>query len=159
MAEDAYHITAPEPEGSGAARAMQAALADAGLDPADIDYVNAHGTGTPQNDSMESRAFKKVFGERVSGPPISSIKAAVGHCMGAAGAVEAVASVLTILKGTLPPTLNYLPGAPDCTLDYIPNLARPAKVRNVLSNSFGFGGNNASLIFSLAKNDVDTVPA
>ncbi len=159
LAEDAYHITAPEPEGSGAARAMQAALADAGLEPTDIDYVNAHGTGTPQNDSMESRAFKKVFGERVSGPPISSIKAAVGHCMGAAGAVEAVASVLTILNGTLPPTLNYLPGAPDCTLDYIPDLARPAKVRNVLSNSFGFGGNNASLIFSSARDDADTVQA
>jgi len=150
LAEDAHHITAPEPNGTGAVHAMQAALTDAELLPNDIHYINAHGTGTLQNDKMETRALKTVFQEHASQIPVSSIKAAVGHCMGAAGAVEAVASVLTLLNQILPPTLNFTPGDPECTLDYVPDKARPAEIRTVLSNSFGFAGNNASLIFGIA---------
>ncbi len=147
LSEDAYHITSPEPEGKGAARAMQAALRDAGLQPNAIDYINAHGTGTTQNDKMETLAIKTVFGETAKTLPISSIKAAIGHCMGAAGALEAVASVLALVHQTIPPTLNYQPGDSDCDLDYVPYQARPSLVKVVLSNSFGFGGNDASLIF------------
>ncbi|MEW6517436.1 MAG: beta-ketoacyl-[acyl-carrier-protein] synthase family protein [candidate division FCPU426 bacterium] len=149
LSDDAHHITAPDPEGKGAELAMRAALADAGLPPERIDYINTHGTGTPQNDRMETLAVKRVFGERARRLPLSSIKAAVGHCMGAAGAVEAVASVLTLLQGMLPPTLNFTPGDPECDLDYVPNQARLLAVKTVLSNSFGFAGNNVSLIFGL----------
>ncbi len=147
LAEDAYHITSPEPEGNGAARAMQAALQDAGLQPKDIDYINAHGTGTSQNDKMETLAIKHVFGEKAKSLPVSSIKAAIGHCMGAAGALEAVASVLTLRHQMAPPTLNFQPGDEDCDLDYVPGHARPLTMKTVLSNSFGFGGNDACLIF------------
>lgn len=149
LSEDAYHIIAPDPEGRGAELAMRAALADAGWLPQAIDCINTHGTGTPQNDRMETLAVKRVFGEQARHIPLSSIKAAVGHCMGAAGAVEAVAAVMTLLHQTLPPTLNFTPGDPECDLDYVPNRARPAAVRTVLSNSFGFAGNNVSLIFRL----------
>jgi len=148
MAEDAYHITSPDPEARGAVRAMRAALADAGLEPEAISYVNAHGTGTIHNDRMESRALREVFGAHADRLPVSSIKAAVGHCMGAAGAVEAVASVLTLQHQLLPPTLNYLGLDPECDLDYVPNACRSAEVATVLSNSFGFGGNDVSLIFA-----------
>lgn len=151
LTEDAYHITAPDPEGAGAVRAMQAALQDAGLDIKDIHYVNAHGTGTQQNDKMETRALKTVFGSQMDNLPVSSIKAAIGHCMGAAGAVEAVASLLTLQHQMLPPTINYVPGDPECDLDYVPNQARAAHIKTVLSNSFGFAGNNASLIFGLEE--------
>lgn len=150
LADDAYHITSPEPEGTGAARAMQAALADAGLKPQAVDYINAHGTATPQNDSMETKAVKRVFGKQAGRIPVSSLKASIGHCMGAAGAIEAVASILTLQHKILPPTLNFTPGDPDCDLDYVPNTARSAEVKTVLSNSFGFGGNNASVIFQSA---------
>lgn len=147
LAEDAYHITAPDPEGSGAIRSMQAALRDAGLSPQDIDYVNAHGTGTPQNDRMESKALKTVFGPAMQSIPVSSIKAAIGHCMGAAGGIEAVASVLSLLNGLMPPTLNFVPGDEACDLDYVPNQSRSKVLKTVLSNSFGFAGNNGSVIF------------
>lgn len=149
LSDDAHHITAPDPEGRGAEAAMRAALEDAGRRPEQIDYINAHGTGTPQNDRMETLAIKRVFGARAPRLPVSSIKAAVGHCMGAAGAVEAAASVLSLLHGLLPPTLNFTPGDPECDLDYVPNRARAFPVKTALSNSFGFAGNNVSLIFSL----------
>jgi 3-oxoacyl-[acyl-carrier-protein] synthase II len=147
LAEDAYHITSPDPQGSGAVRSMRAALADAGLQPDQIDYVNAHGTGTPQNDRIETKALKIVFGENARQIPISSIKAAIGHCMGAAGAIEAVASILTLCNNMIPPTINFIAGDDDCDLDYVPNQARAKIVKTILSNSFGFGGNDASIIF------------
>jgi 3-oxoacyl-[acyl-carrier-protein] synthase II len=147
LAEDAHHITAPDPNGLGAARAMRQALADAGLEPDQIDYINAHGTGTPANDAMETMAIKRVFGSAAKQIPVSSIKAAVGHCMGAAGAVEAVAAVMTLMHQLLPPTLNFVPGDPQCDLDYVPDQARTRQVGSVLSNSFGFAGNNACLVF------------
>ncbi|MCD4813953.1 beta-ketoacyl-[acyl-carrier-protein] synthase family protein [bacterium] len=153
LSADAFHITAPDPEGHGAVRAMHAALQDAGLEPGDIDYINAHGTGTPQNDKMETIAVKKVFGTQAAGIPISSIKAAVGHCMGAAGAIEAVASVLALQHQRIPPTINYIPGDPDCDLNYVPNEAMKVPLKHVLSNSFGFAGNDASLIFSAFSGD------
>lgn len=147
LAEDAYHITSPEPEGRGAVRAMKAAMKDAGLKPEQIDYVNAHGTGTPQNDRMETKALKEVFGDYSRQLPVSSIKAAIGHCMGAAGGVEAVACILAITNEMMPPTINHESGDPDCDLDYIPNQPRVKKLNAVLSNSFGFAGNDACLIF------------
>ena len=145
---DAFHITAPAESGEGAARAMQLALQDAGLTPADIDYVNAHGTSTPLNDAMETLAIKSVFGERAYQVPVSSIKSMLGHLLGAAGAVEGIASLKTIETGIIPPTINYETPDPACDLDYVPNKARDAEVHTVISNSFGFGGHNASLVFS-----------
>lgn len=144
---DAFHITAPAEDGNGAIRSMQHALADAGMSPADIDYVNAHGTSTPLNDQMETKAIKAVFGERAYQIPVSSIKSMIGHLLGAAGAIEAISSLKTIETGIIPPTINYETPDPACDLDYVPNVARHAKVRAVLSNSFGFGGHNASLVF------------
>ena len=145
---DAFHITAPAESGEGAARAMQLALQDAALTPADIDYVNAHGTSTPLNDAMETLAIKSVFGERAYQVPVSSIKSMLGHLLGAAGAVEGIASLKTIETGIIPPTINYETPDPACDLDYVPNKARDAEVHTVISNSFGFGGHNASLVFS-----------
>lgn len=147
MSCDAYHITAPDPEGLGAARAMANALADAGLRPEDIDYINAHGTSTPLNDRVETAAIKRVFGEHAHRLAVSSIKSMTGHLLGAAGGLEAVASVLTIVHQVIPPTINYEVPDPECDLDYVPNEARSQRVRAVLSNGFGFGGQNASLIF------------
>jgi 3-oxoacyl-[acyl-carrier-protein] synthase II len=144
---DAYHVSAPLEDGSGAAKAMQAALSRAGLDARDIGYINAHGTGTPLNDVSETLAIKQVFGEYAPHVPISSTKSMVGHCMGAAGAVEAVVTVEALQSGMLPPTINYEYPDPECDLDYVPNEPREANVRFALSNSFGFGGHNASLIF------------
>ncbi len=144
---DAYHITAPDPEGAGAALAMAAALADAGLGPQDIDYINAHGTSTPLNDRLESLAIKQVFGSRAYRIPVSSTKSMIGHLLGAAGAIEAVATILTMVRGVIPPTINYEEPDPECDLDYVPNVARPARVDRALSNSLGFGGHNVTLVF------------
>ncbi|ADG06158.1 beta-ketoacyl-ACP synthase II [Kyrpidia tusciae] len=146
MSGDAFHVTQPAPEGDGAARAMVAALKDAGLQPEDVDYINAHGTGTDLNDKFETIAIKRVFGDHAYRVAVSSIKSMVGHMLGAAGAVEAIASLLTLQEGKIPPTINYETPDPDCDLDYVPNVYREAKVNVVLSNSFGFGGHNACIV-------------
>jgi len=144
---DAYHITAPPENGEGAALAMRRALADAGLSPRDIDYINAHGTSTPLNDRSETQAIKAVFGEAAYNVPISSTKSMIGHLLGAAGAVEAIVCIRAITDGVIPPTINYEHPDPECDLDYVPNGARRKPVRAAMSNSFGFGGHNACLIF------------
>ncbi len=146
MTADAYHVTQPPADGSGGARAMRAALADAGLSPADIDYINAHGTSTPQGDAGETRAIKAVFGEHARRVAVSSTKSMTGHLLGAAGAVELIACLKAMEAGLLPPTINLEEPDPDCDLDYVPHRARPAPVRAALSNSFGFGGQNATII-------------
>ncbi len=143
---DAYHMTAPAPEGEGAARAIENAIKDAGISPEDIDYVNAHGTSTKFNDLFETMAIKKVLGEHAYKVKISSIKSMIGHLLGAAGGVEVVSCVKTIETGIIPPTINYEEPDPECDLDYTPNRAVRANVRYVLKNSFGFGGTNACLI-------------
>ncbi|HZG65141.1 MAG TPA: beta-ketoacyl-ACP synthase II [Herpetosiphonaceae bacterium] len=145
---DAYHITMPDEIGSGAARAMELALRQAGLQATDIDYVNAHGTSTPANDRLETLAIKSVFGEHTRTMPVSSSKSQFGHLLGAAGAVEGVVCVLALREGLLPATINYGEPDPECDLDVVPNEPRPAVLHHVLSNSFGFGGHNVSLIFS-----------
>jgi len=144
---DAHHITAPAPGGEGAARAMKTALKNAGLNPGDVDYINAHGTSTDMNDRYETAAIKTVFGEHARKLAVSSTKSMTGHLLGAAGGVEAIATVLTIKNGRIHPTINYTTPDPECDLDYVPNTARQAKVRAALSNSFGFGGHNVSLAF------------
>ena len=144
---DAFHITQPLEDGGGAARAMQTALNKAGLAPTEIDYINAHGTSTPLNDRMETRAIKTVFGDSIHRIPISSTKSMLGHLIGAAGAVEAIICIMTIRSGVIPPTINLIHPDPDCDLDYVPNTARHAKVTTALSSSFGFGGHNSALIF------------
>ena len=148
MSADSYHITLPRPGGGGAARAMQGALDDAGVDAADIDYINAHGTSTPANDATETLAIKTVFGGHAYKLPVSSTKSMTGHLLGGAGAVEAVISLMTIESGVVPPTINQTTPDPACDLDYVPNEAREVRVKRVLSNSFGFGGHNVSLLFS-----------
>jgi 3-oxoacyl-[acyl-carrier-protein] synthase II len=140
---DAYHITAPQPEGLGAVQAMEVALASAGEPPDAVDYINAHGTSTQLNDAAETRAIKKVLGDHAYRVAISSTKSMTGHMLGAAGALEAGIMALTIAEGVLPPTINYETPDPECDLDYVPNEARKADVRLALSNSFGFGGQNA----------------
>ena len=144
---DAFHITQPDENGEGAARAMQRALDQAGLAPDEIDYLNAHGTSTPMNDKLETVAVKRVFGDYASSLPISSTKSALGHLLGAAGAVEAAISVMALERGIIPPTINFDVPDPDCDLDYVPNVARPAALRAVMTNSLGFGGHNACLVF------------
>lgn len=144
---DAHHITQPHPEGEGAARAMDLALADAGLQPEDMDYVNAHGTSTPLNDRSETLAMKKVFGDEAYRIPTSSTKSMTGHLLGASGALEAAIAVLAIVNAAAPPTINLEEPDPDCDLDYVPHIARRGRIRTAMSNSFGFGGHNASLIF------------
>jgi 3-oxoacyl-[acyl-carrier-protein] synthase II (EC 2.3.1.41) len=146
MSADAYHITAPDPEGEGASRAMEASLKDAGLKPQDISYINAHGTSTLLNDKIETLAIKRVFKEFAKKIPVSSTKSMTGHLLGAAGGVEFVICVLAIQDDIIPPTINYEHPDPDCDLDYVPNHARKAMVEACLSNSLGFGGHNASLI-------------
>ncbi|HHY76538.1 MAG TPA: beta-ketoacyl-ACP synthase II [Firmicutes bacterium] len=147
MSSDSYHITAPHPAGEGAARAMKAALECAGISPDQVDYVNAHGTSTPANDVHETLAIKSVLGEHAREVAVSSVKSMVGHLLGAAGAVESVATVLAIKNQVIPPTINYETPDPDCDLDYVPNEARKAPVGVALKNSFGFGGQNACLVF------------
>jgi 3-oxoacyl-[acyl-carrier-protein] synthase II len=148
---DAYHMTAPSPEGEGAARCMRLALKDAGIAPSDIDYINAHGTSTEYNDANETMAIKTVFGEQAAKLAVSSTKSMTGHLLGAAGAVEGVYSVLALRDGMLPPTINYENPDPACDLDYVPNKARKADIEVALSNSFGFGGTNACAIFRRAS--------
>lgn len=143
---DAYHVTSPEPEGSGEIRCIQLALAQAGLTPSDIDYINAHGTSTPMGDRIETKALKTVFGDRAGRIPVSSTKGATGHLMGAGGVTELIACIQAIREGIAPPTLNYEFPDPECDLDYVPNQARRVKIDTAMSNSFGFGGQNASLI-------------
>ena len=148
MSGDAFHVTMPDESGSGAIRVMQRALNDAGITPDKIGYINAHGTSTPYNDKFETMAIKKVFGEHAkNGLAVSSTKSMTGHALGAAGGIEAVVSVLAITENKLPPTINYEVPDPDCDLDYVPNTARDASPDYALSNSFGFGGTNACLIF------------
>jgi len=144
---DAYHITAPSPDGEGAARCMAMALKDAGISPAEIDYINAHGTSTYYNDIYETMAVKTVFKEHAKKIPISSTKSMIGHLLGGAGGVESIFTILTISRGIIPPTINYQTPDPECDLDYVPNVARKAEVRIALCNSFGFGGTNAVLVF------------
>jgi len=144
---DAYHITQPDENGEGAARAMQVALNKAGLATTEVDYINAHGTATPLNDKMETIAIKTVFGNNAYHIPISSTKSMMGHLIGGAGAVEAAICIMVIQHGIIPPTINLTHPDPECDLDYVPNVARQAKVTTALSNSFGFGGHNSVLVF------------
>jgi len=147
---DAYHITSPSPEGLGAAKCMQRCLEDGDLDPHEVDYINAHGTSTPQGDIAETQAIKKVFGEHAARIAVSSTKSMTGHTLGAAGAIESAYTVMAILNGAIPPTINYEYPDPECDLDYVPNRARPARIRLALKNSFGFGGTNTTLAFKPA---------
>ena len=147
MSSDAYHFTAPDPDGIGASLCMKAALHDAGLTPSQVDCINAHGTSTPLNDTSETKGIKSVFGDHAYNIPVSSTKSMTGHLLGGAGVTEAIFSILTIKHGIIPPTINYDFPDPECDLDYVPNTARKAQVRTVLSNSFGFGGTNSSLMF------------
>jgi 3-oxoacyl-[acyl-carrier-protein] synthase II len=144
---DAYHMTSPSPEGQGAGRCMTLCLEDGDLDPNEVDYINAHGTSTPQGDVAETQAIKHVFGERAAKIAVSSTKSMTGHTLGAAGAIESVYTVLAIERGMVPPTINYEHPDPECDLDYVPNRPRPAKIRIALNNSFGFGGTNTTLAF------------
>ena len=151
LSGDAYHISAPDPEGDGATKCMQMALDFAGLKPEELDYINAHGTSTPLNDLSENKAIKRVFGEHAYKLAISSTKSMTGHLLGGAGGVEAVFTSLTIKNGIIPPTINYENPDPECDLDYVPNIARKAEVKTAMSSSFGFGGTNACLIFRAYK--------
>lgn len=148
MTDDAFHYTQPPPGGEGGVRAMRLALANAGLEPKDIDYVNAHGTSTPLNEKFETEALKGVFGDAAYRVPTSSTKSMTGHMLGAAGAVEGAVALLAIRDGIMPPTINQETPDPECDLDYVPNEARAANLRHVMSNSMGFGGHNVSLVFS-----------
>jgi 3-oxoacyl-[acyl-carrier-protein] synthase II len=144
---DAYHITSPSPDGQGAAKCMQRCLEDGDLDPNEVDYINAHGTSTPQGDVAETHAIKHVFGEHAARIAVSSTKSMTGHTLGAAGAIESAYTVLAILNSAIPPTINYEYPDPECDLDYVPNRSRPAKIRLALKNSFGFGGTNTTVAF------------
>jgi 3-oxoacyl-[acyl-carrier-protein] synthase II len=144
---DAFHITQPDPEGKGLSMAMKRALASAQLAPSEIDYINAHGTSTPYNDKFETLAIKKVFGDHAHKVAISSTKSMTGHLLGAAGGIESIIAVKTIQTGIIAPTINLHEPDPECDLDYVPNQARSASVRTVLSNNLGFGGQNAAIVF------------
>jgi len=146
--DDAHHISAPAENGAGAAIAMKLAVQNANLGMSDIGYINAHGTSTPLNDKSETAAIKTVFGEQAYNIPVSSTKSMTGHLLGASGAIEAVFCLLAMREEILPPTINYHTPDPECDLDYVPNQPRKASPRHVMSNSFGFGGHNATLIFS-----------
>ncbi len=147
MSGDAYHVTAPAPEGEGAVQSMHRALRDSGLHPEEVDYINAHGTSTPYNDANETLAIKRLFGDHAYRMSVSSIKSMIGHTLGAAGAIEATATILSLKHGIIPPTINYEYPDPDCDLDYVPNKARELPIRIALNNSFGFGGTNATIVF------------
>ncbi|MDR1418063.1 MAG: beta-ketoacyl-ACP synthase II [Endomicrobium sp.] len=144
--DDAYHITAPDPEGKGAAMAIEKAICDAGISKEDIDYINAHGTSTVMNDRIETFAIKKIFGDRAYKIPVSSTKSMTGHLLGGAAGVELVATVLAMQEGFIPPTINYQIPDPDCDLDYVPNVARQQAITCAISNSLGFGGHNATIV-------------
>jgi 3-oxoacyl-[acyl-carrier-protein] synthase II len=146
MTSDAYHVAAPDPTGDGAARVMRRALDDAGIGPEDVQYINAHGTSTPLNDKTETAAIKAVFGGYARRLGVNSTKSMTGHLLGAAGGLEAGITALAVFHQMMPPTINYEFPDPECDLDYVPNAARPAGIVHGLSNSFGFGGTNASLI-------------
>jgi len=147
MTADAFHLTMPDETGSGAIRVMRKTLRDAGIEPEQVGYINAHGTSTPYNDKFETLAIRKTFGEHAYRLAVSSTKSITGHLLGAAGGIEGVFSVLSLYRKVLPPTINYLNPDPDCDLDYVPNTPREAEVEYALSNSFGFGGTNAALLF------------
>jgi 3-oxoacyl-[acyl-carrier-protein] synthase II len=149
---DAYHITAPEPSGDGAIRCVSRALERAGVRPEDIEYINAHGTGTPLNDLAETRAIKHVFGEAAYSVPISSTKSMTGHMLGAAGVFEAMVTILAMRDGFLPPTVNLENQDPECDLDYVPRVGRAVNARLAMTTSFGFGGHNACLVFAGGPN-------
>ena len=153
MTADAYHITAPAPDGEGAAKAMEIALRDAKITPSQIDYINAHGTSTPLNDKLETLAIKKVFGKHAYDLKISSNKSMTGHLLGASGGVEAIATALTLKNNIIPPTINYLSPDPECDLDYVPNINKNEIVNYAMSNSFGFGGHNGVLVLGKYKED------
>jgi 3-oxoacyl-[acyl-carrier-protein] synthase II len=147
LSSDAKHVTEPDPSGENPARAMEMAFVDAGISPEDVDYINAHGTSTPLGDASETKVIKRALGEEAAArTPVSSTKGATGHCLGAAGAVEAIFTILAVERDTLPPTINYETEDPKCDLDYVPNEAREAEVRVAVSNSFGFGGHNACIV-------------
>jgi 3-oxoacyl-[acyl-carrier-protein] synthase II len=148
---DSHHMTAAHPEGDGAIRAMQAAIRESGVSIADVDYISAHGTGTPTNDRVESLAVRKLFGARAPEVPMSSIKSMIGHTMGAASAIEAAVCALALDTGWVPPTMNFVEPDPDCDLDYVPNCARKVDPRLILNNAYAFGGNNASLCLAHAE--------
>jgi 3-oxoacyl-[acyl-carrier-protein] synthase II len=150
---DAYHLSQPVPEGEGAQRSMKAALNDAGVSPSDIDYINAHGTSTHFNDKIETYAIKKVFGDAVESMAISSTKSMTGHLLGASGGIECIACGLVCQNGIIPPTINYEDPDPECNLDYTPNTAIKMPVRYAMSNSFGFGGHNATIIVKKYESD------
>ena len=153
MSSDAYHITSPSEDGSGMMRVMQRALKDAGLQPADIQYINAHGTSTPVGDKTETVAIKRVFGDGSHKVAVSSTKSMTGHLLGAAGGLESAIAAMTVKRGIIPPTINYETPDPECDLDYVPNKARQQQVDHAMSNSFGFGGTNATLIFSAMRDE------
>ncbi|RMG22013.1 MAG: beta-ketoacyl-[acyl-carrier-protein] synthase II [Armatimonadetes bacterium] len=144
---DAFHITQPDPEADGATRSMRLAVENAGLQPEDVEYVNAHGTSTPYNDRLETAAIHRAFGEHAKSLMVSSIKSMIGHTLGAAGALESIATILALKNGVVPPTINYETPDPDCDLDYVPNEARQADLRIAIKNSFGFGGHNVTLVY------------
>ncbi len=148
VTSDAFHMTAPDPSGAAGSRTIRAALACAGVDAEQVDYVNAHGTATPQNDSAETAAIKAALGERARQIPVSSIKSMIGHCLCASGAIEAVATVLTLRDQLVPPTIHYVNADPACDLDYVPNASREADVEVAISNSFAFGGNSSVVVFA-----------
>jgi 3-oxoacyl-[acyl-carrier-protein] synthase II len=148
MTADAHSVAIPEPDGAAAANAMTQAVRDAGLNTTDVGYINAHGTSTGANDRTETTAIKRAFGDHAYKLAVSSNKSMIGHTLGAAGAVEAAATVLTVKHGVLPPTINYTTADPECDLDYVPNTARETSVAAAISNSFGFGGQNCSLLFT-----------
>jgi 3-oxoacyl-[acyl-carrier-protein] synthase II len=148
MSSDGYHVTLPRPGGAGAARAMERALDHAGLEPGAVDYINAHGTSTQANDVTETAAIKTVFGDGAYRIPVSSTKSMTGHLLGGAGALESLVCILAIRDGVVPPTINYTTADPECDLDYVPNEAREVAVTTAMTNSFGFGGHNVSLVFT-----------
>lgn len=154
MTADAYHITAPAPDAEGAAKAMEIALADAKIEPSQIDYINAHGTSTPLNDKLETLSIKKVFGSHAYNLKISSNKSMMGHLLGASGGVEAIATALTIKEDIIPPTINYNSPDPECDLDYVPNKSERKIVNYAISNSFGFGGHNGVIVLGKYKNNI-----
>jgi 3-oxoacyl-[acyl-carrier-protein] synthase II len=149
---DAFHMTQPDPEGRGAVSAMQGALRDAGAEPSDVGYINAHGTSTPMNDKIETAAIRRTFGDYAKKIPVSSTKSMIGHLLGAAAAVELVATVLSIRDGVVHPTINYETPDPECDLDYVPNEKRRVDVRYAMSNSLGFGGHNSAIIVGKLQN-------